>query len=99
MGDCKKKRYMEHPEVIAEHKNIPCWNPVLFKVAPDRIMLFYKCGKEIATWKTMYKISDDSGETVERVRRTCRRRQRGQRTCKKSTDPSEKWKDPGSGIS
>ena len=62
-GTVRKNGIWNTPEVIAEHKNIPCWNPVLFKVAPDRIMLFYKCGKEIATWKTMYKISDDSGET------------------------------------
>lgn len=50
------------PEIIAKGENEPCWNPVLLKNG-DKITLFYKVGKPIPKWRTMYKISLDGGKT------------------------------------
>ena len=50
------------PRIIASHEGIPCWNPVLF-YDNGKLVLFYKMGKEIHTWQTMYKVSTDRGET------------------------------------
>lgn len=46
----------------AYHKDIPCWNPVLFDFG-DRVTLFYKVGKTIPGWKTYFVESDDEGMT------------------------------------
>lgn len=50
------------PVKIADKEDVPCWNPVLFADG-DRLVLFYKVGKEIPTWQTMVKESFDSGAT------------------------------------
>ena len=50
------------PVRIAVHEGIPCWNPVLLP-KEDRLVLYYKMGKEIPTWQTMVKESFDFGET------------------------------------
>ncbi len=50
------------PQIIAKGDNEPCWNPVLLK-DKNKITLFYKVGKPIPKWRTMYKISLDSGAT------------------------------------
>lgn len=50
------------PRKIADAPGIPCWNPVLF-VIENRLVLYYKVGKEIPTWQTMTKESLDWGET------------------------------------
>ncbi len=50
------------PVKVADREGIPCWNPVLY-TEDDRLLLFYKVGKEIPTWQTMLKISSDGGET------------------------------------
>lgn len=50
------------PVLLAKEDNMPCWNPVLFKKDDEHLVLFYKRGKEIATWQTMFKISMDYGE-------------------------------------
>lgn len=39
------------------------WNPVLFRIDERKIILFYKIGNEICTWRTMYRISEDNGNT------------------------------------
>lgn len=39
------------------------WNPVLFRINEQKIILFYKEGKEIRTWRTMCRISEDNGKT------------------------------------
>lgn len=41
----------------------PCWNPVLFQPAGDRLALFYKVGPNPRQWWGMAKISPDSGRT------------------------------------
>lgn len=43
--------------------NEPCWNPVLFQLKNGRILLFYKKGFDIKTWKSKYIFSDDEGMT------------------------------------
>ena len=39
------------------------WNPVLFRTAGGRILLFYKVGYPIADWRTLVIASDDLGKT------------------------------------
>ncbi len=50
------------PKVVAQGDNVPCWNPVLLK-NDEKITLFYKVGKPIPKWKTMFKTSVDNGAT------------------------------------
>lgn len=45
------------------NENDTHWNPVFFQYKSDKIALFYKVGKEIGKWKTMVKISHDTGDT------------------------------------
>ncbi len=40
-----------------------CWNPVLYQVKGDDLILFYKIGPSPAKWKGFYKISGDAGKT------------------------------------
>lgn len=41
----------------------PCWNPVLFSAADDRLLLFYKVGPSPRKWWGMVKTSIDQGKT------------------------------------
>ncbi len=52
----------EPPKLIAS-SNEAHWNPVLFKLDSNKIILFYKVGMLISKWKTMYRISYDGGNT------------------------------------
>lgn len=49
--------------VLLESSKEPHWNPVLFELEKDKIILFYKVGREISRWRTMYAISTDGGIT------------------------------------
>ena len=49
------------PVKVADRPGIPHWNPVL-TVCGNRLLLFYKVGKEIPAWQTMVRESADSGE-------------------------------------
>jgi predicted neuraminidase len=51
------------PEVIAEEKGYPCWNPVLFLSRAGTLMLFYKAGPSPMTWSGYVKRSRDRGKT------------------------------------
>lgn len=53
------------PIVAAQSKEAH-WNPVLFRLDEQKIILFYKVGNEIRTWRTMYRLSEDNGETFGR---------------------------------
>ncbi len=39
------------------------WNPVLFRRLDGTILLFYKVGESISTWKTWVITSEDEGES------------------------------------
>lgn len=43
--------------------DLPHWNPVLFRIGNDKIILYFKVGKNIPNWKTIYTKSDDNGVT------------------------------------
>ena len=51
------------PEVAAEEKNTPCWNPVLFLTGAKTLLLFYKMGTSPMTWSGYVKRSRDLGKT------------------------------------
>lgn len=60
------KRWSE-PEIVADgiierdHRQFPCWNPVLFQPRNGPLMLFYKVGPSPSSWWGMLKTSDDGG--------------------------------------
>ncbi|WP_149525333.1 sialidase family protein [Sphingobacterium hotanense] len=51
------------PVEIAKIREVPHWNPVLFKDANNDIILFFKVGSEISIWETWYIKSSDQGAT------------------------------------
>jgi predicted neuraminidase len=51
------------PEVAAQEKGYPCWNPVLFLSRAGTLMLFYKAGPSPMTWSGYVKRSRDGGKT------------------------------------
>jgi len=51
------------PIEVAKVRNDAHWNPVLFQSPNGKIFLFFKVGKEIGTWETWIKTSDDGGQT------------------------------------
>ncbi|MCI5893526.1 MAG: exo-alpha-sialidase [Clostridiales bacterium] len=53
----------EKPRKTVDVVNIAAWNPVLFRLNDDRIVLYYKIGAEIQKWHTEYVISNDEAET------------------------------------
>ncbi len=55
------------PVIVADEPEIPCWNPVLL-LDGERLLLFYKVGREIPQWRTMIKESADGGRTWSEAR-------------------------------
>jgi predicted neuraminidase len=51
------------PEIAAEEKGFPCWNPVLFRSRSGAISLFYKAGPSPMAWTGYVRRSRDSGKT------------------------------------
>ena len=50
-------------ERISADRNIPHWNPVLFRRENGDVILFFKVGKKIAYWQTYFVLSTDLGKT------------------------------------
>jgi len=50
------------PKKIAEAKNTPCWNPVLFTMPSKEVLLFYKVGRNPQEWSGVLKRSYDEGK-------------------------------------
>ncbi|MBP9840938.1 MAG: exo-alpha-sialidase [Simkaniaceae bacterium] len=53
----------ESPVKIADVKDAPCWNPVLFTTPANEIILFYKVGKNPQQWSGVLQRSYDEGKT------------------------------------
>jgi predicted neuraminidase len=51
------------PRNIEEVTGTAMWNPVLFRLPDDTILLFYKVGQSIQSWKTWVTESYDNGDT------------------------------------
>jgi len=48
---------------VYEGQRYPCWNPVLFNLADDRLLLFYKVGPSPSSWWGMKIESADQGSS------------------------------------
>ena len=51
------------PASVCYKKHIPHWNPVLFLRENGEILLFFKVGKRIPTWRTFVSVSTDGGKS------------------------------------
>lgn len=51
------------PTPITPDDGLPHWNPVLLPLDDGTVILYYKVGKRIATWKTYYCVSTDGCQT------------------------------------
>ena len=57
--------YVQAPGASAEEVekgDLPCWNPVLVRMSPEKIILFYKIGGHPQNWVGYMKVSEDEGE-------------------------------------
>jgi predicted neuraminidase len=52
------------PEIAAEEKGQPCWNPVLFRSRSKMLFLFYKAGPSPDRWSGFVKRSKDGGDAL-----------------------------------
>jgi len=50
------------PTAMTNFTEDPCWNPVLFRDAKDRVWLFFKVGPDEESWVGAYRTSDDGGK-------------------------------------
>ncbi len=51
------------PVKTADVRNTAAWNPVLFLLNDNTVVLYYKIGETINSWHTEYMTSSDNGET------------------------------------
>ncbi len=51
------------PEPMTNFSGAPCWNPVLFRDAANRVWLFFKVGPDEESWVGAYRTSDDGGKS------------------------------------
>lgn len=58
----RTKEGFQIPQKVAQSREAH-WNPVLFRISETKILLFYKVGDTIAAWRTMYRISENNGES------------------------------------
>jgi predicted neuraminidase len=51
------------PEIAAEERGFPCWNPVLFRSRARTLVLFYKAGPNPMSWTGYVRRSTEQGRT------------------------------------
>ena len=51
------------PRALSCSKSLPHWNPVLFLKENGDVVLFFKVGKQIYSWRTFFSVSSDGGKT------------------------------------
>lgn len=51
------------PHALSCSKSLPHWNPVLFLKENGDVVLFFKVGKQIYSWRTFFSVSSDGGKT------------------------------------
>jgi len=53
--------HWDTPRRLSPEDGLPHWNPVLHQTNDGRLLLFYKAGREIGTWRTEVMASTDGG--------------------------------------
>jgi predicted neuraminidase len=51
------------PQAMTSFPEMPCWNPVLFRDAANRLWLFFKVGPDEMSWVGAYRASEDGGKS------------------------------------
>lgn len=59
----RSKGAWSQPQLLAHDTEEPHWNPVLHRKEDGELVLFYKIGRHIKSWRTIMRTSADSGRT------------------------------------
>lgn len=58
----------DKPKRISYNSRIPHWNPVLFLRQNGEVVLFFKVGRHIPSWRTFFCVSKDNGISFDKPR-------------------------------
>ena len=61
-GARRRRGKWDAPRFLTPDDGLPHWNPVLHRTEDGRLILYYKVGREIASWRTWATTSLDDGE-------------------------------------
>lgn len=59
----KTKDGWTSPKKVASEKDAPCWNPVLYTLPSNKVLLFYKAGDDPRSWSGFLMESVDQGQS------------------------------------